>query len=86
MHAEFLSVDILTKSRIEKERFSGNGNILQKPLSPLRCARMRSLGSWMSIGVGDAVTMIRDDEFAPIGLGAQTTKNAASRRKRRFLI
>jgi hypothetical protein len=40
----------------------------------------------MSIGVGDAVTMIRDEEFAPIGLGAQTTKNAASRRKRRFLI
>jgi hypothetical protein len=23
----------------------GNGNILQKPLSPLSCARMRSLGS-----------------------------------------
>jgi hypothetical protein len=22
----------------------------------------------MSIGVGDAITMIRDDEFAPIGL------------------
>jgi hypothetical protein len=43
MHAEFLSVDILTKSRIEKERFSGNGNILQKRLSPLSCARMRSL-------------------------------------------
>jgi hypothetical protein len=40
----------------------------------------------MSIGVGAAVTMIRDDEFALIGLRVQTTKNAASRRKRRFLI
>ncbi|WP_441278544.1 hypothetical protein AB7783_19600 [Tardiphaga sp. 172_B4_N1_3] len=40
----------------------------------------------MSIGVGAAVTMIRDDEFAPINLRAQTTKNAASRRKRRFFL